>query len=171
MSLLPPNATPLERALEAHFAARAEALPVEAPRDAWIPERCPEALLPWLAWALSVDRWDADWTPDIKRAVIDAAWSDHQRKGTVGAVKRALRDVGAVYDLDENPGGERFTVHIAVHNTLTIQSGLSRLREQIGAVMRASVHWEMLSEQGLCVNLDLASGAGATSVVFLEARA
>ena len=171
MSLLPPNATKLEKALEAHFAARVEALPAEAPRDAWIPERCPEALLPWLAWALSVDRWDPDWTPDIKRAVIAAAWSDHQKKGTVGAVKRALEDVGAVYDLDENPGGNRFRLTIDVHNTLTIQSGLLRLREQIDTVMRASVHWTLIAEQGLCVDLSLASGAGAANVIFMETRA
>lgn len=171
MSLLPPNATELERSLEANFAARAEALPVESPKDAWIPGRCPEALLPWLAWAMSVDRWDPDWPPAIKRAVIASSWADHRRKGTVGAVKRALADVGAVYDLAENPGGARFTVEIDVHNTLTIQSSLTRLREQIEAVKRASVHWDLISEQGLCVELALAAGAGAASVSFLETRA
>ena len=171
MSLLPPNATPMERELEANFAARVEALPVESPRDAWIPERCPEALLPWLAWALSVDRWDPDWTPGIKRAVIASAWADHQRKGTVGAVKRALEDVGAVYDLVENPAGDRFTLTIDVHNTLTTRSSVLRLREQIEAAMRASVHWDLIAEQGLCVELALASGAGAAGVVFLETRA
>ena len=167
-SLLPPNATPLERALEATFAARLDALPAEAPRDAWIPARCPEALLPWLAWALSVDRWDPDWTAVIKRSAIASSWIEHARKGTVGAVKRALDAVGAVYDLTENPNGARFTLGIAVHNTLTIQSTQPQLRVQLQEVMRASVHWNLVVNLGLCLSAPLAAGVGATSVVFVE---
>lgn len=170
-SLLPPNATGLERALEDNFARRVEALPVEAPRDAWIPERCPEALLPWLAWALSVDRWDPEWPAGVKRQVIADAWDDHRRKGTVGAVKRALEDVGAVYDLAENPGGAHHTLRIDVRNTLTLQSATAGLREQIAAAMRASVHWTLGTEQGLCAGIALAGGVDAAHGVFLEVAA
>jgi len=58
-SLLPPNATALEHAADAAMARIAD---VNVPiRDLWNPDLCPEALLPWLAWALSVEPWDADW--------------------------------------------------------------------------------------------------------------
>ncbi|CAL4868214.1 hypothetical protein MMA231_02489 [Asticcacaulis sp. MM231] len=52
MSVLPPNASHLERALEA--AIQTPALPVPI-RDLWSPDRCPVQYLPWLARALSID--------------------------------------------------------------------------------------------------------------------
>lgn len=88
VSLLPPNATDLERAAEAALAAIYE-LPVTIDRS-WSPADCPEILLPWLAWALSVDQWEDGWPASRKRAVIAAAADVHRHKGTVGALRRAL---------------------------------------------------------------------------------
>lgn len=91
-SLLPPNATALERALEEVTARAAQvAVPVE---DLWNPQDCPAAVLPWLAWALSVDVWDASWSEDVKRTVIAESIAIHRRKGTVWAVREALRTAG-----------------------------------------------------------------------------
>lgn len=86
--LLPPNATPAERALS-EATARLGAVPVEI-RDVWSPDRCPEALLPWLADAFSVDQWDQNWTEAQKRAFIKASVSVHRRKGTISAIAEAL---------------------------------------------------------------------------------
>ncbi len=94
VSLLPPNATALERAIEGP-SGRVDALPV--PVDTvWSPETCPAALLPWLAWAFSVDTWNPAWSEKIKRQVIAQSFDVHRVKGTLGAVKRAL----AALDLD-----------------------------------------------------------------------
>lgn len=91
-SLLPPNATYQERAVEG-VTARLAAVPV--PVDTlWSPERCPAALLPWLAWSLSVDTWERDWPEHVKRAVCAAAFRVHQRKGTVASVREALAAAG-----------------------------------------------------------------------------
>jgi len=58
-SLLPPNRSPLEGALEA-VTERSTA--VEAPFNAlWDPWECPASVLPWLAWALGVQEWSARW--------------------------------------------------------------------------------------------------------------
>lgn len=65
-----------------------------AVRDIWTPERAPESVLPWLAWALSVDDWDEAWSPDRKRAVIAASVEVHRHKGTVASVKAALAAMG-----------------------------------------------------------------------------
>jgi phage tail P2-like protein len=91
-SLLPPNATPVERGFEA-AGARITALPVPV-RDTWNPATCPATLLPWLAWALSVDNWDPTWTEGQQRAVIAASVAVHRRKGTVAAVREALAAAG-----------------------------------------------------------------------------
>ena len=48
-TLLPPNASPLERALESVAADRIEAIETERVRTLWTPANCPTPLLPWLA--------------------------------------------------------------------------------------------------------------------------
>lgn len=98
-SLLPWNATPQERALEA-ATARVGAVPVPV-RALWNPDTCPPAQLPWLAWALSVDVWDADWTDAQKRAAVRSSFAVHQRKGTVGAVLTSLASLGWATDVVE----------------------------------------------------------------------
>lgn len=91
-SLLPPNATPQERALDL-ATARVGNVPVMA-RDMWNPQTCPEALLPWLAWALAVDEWDGNWPVATKRAVIAASAAIHRKKGTPASIKAALAAAG-----------------------------------------------------------------------------
>lgn len=87
-SLLPPNASTLERAISATGAQLSALLvPTRFVRDS---QRCPEALLPFLAWELSVDEWNTDWGEDVKRSVIAASVQVHRHKGTRGAVRRAL---------------------------------------------------------------------------------
>lgn len=90
--LLPPNATRLDRAV-----MQATALPDDMKVNIGDPARpydCPPALLPWLAWAMSVDRWNPDWSEDVKRAVIAQSVLIHRRKGTIGSVRRALAAYG-----------------------------------------------------------------------------
>ena len=90
--LLPPNRTPLERALD-RTTARLGAVPVPI-KDLWNPWRCPKALLPWLAWALSVDEWDSAWPEARKREAIEASIELHRYKGSVWSVREALRRIG-----------------------------------------------------------------------------
>lgn len=86
--LLPPNATPAERAISETI-ARLGDVPVET-RDVWSTDNCPERILPWLADAFSVDQWNQNWTESQKRAFIKASVSVHRRKGTIGAIREAL---------------------------------------------------------------------------------
>lgn len=90
--ILPPNTTQQEQALEA-TTARISDIPVPI-RSLWNPEACPTALLPWLAWAMSVDEWNPDWTEAQKRAVIRASVEIHRHKGTIGAVRRVVDAFG-----------------------------------------------------------------------------
>lgn len=114
VSLLPWNATPQERALEA-ATARVGAVPMPV-RALWNPETCPAAQLPWLAWALSVDVWDADWTDAQKRAAVRASFAVHQRKGTVGAVLTSLASLGWATDVvewfEDSPAAAPYTFRV-----------------------------------------------------------
>jgi len=51
---------------------------------------CPAELLPWLAWGLSVDTWDAGWTEADKRAAVAGSIELHRRKGTRVSVEIVL---------------------------------------------------------------------------------
>ena len=86
-SLLPPNATQLERALEA---GAARIVDVHAPADIDDPMTCPVEVLPWLAWGLSVDGWDPDWTDADKRAAVAGSIDLHRHKGTRMSVETVL---------------------------------------------------------------------------------
>lgn len=98
-SLLPPSATAQERAIE-QATARVGAVPVPL-RTLWDPDDCPAALLPWLAWTYSVDRWSSSWTEAQKRASIRAAAAVHRYKGTVASIRDAVGALGYTIDLTE----------------------------------------------------------------------
>ncbi len=100
-TLLPPNATEFERNLEAVIAARLQGIP--APTDQlWNPQTCPAELLPWLAWALSVDEWNSSWTEQQQRNAVAASIALHKQKGTVSAVKRIITQIFGVGDVIEH---------------------------------------------------------------------
>lgn len=90
-SLLPPSATALGRAADLAAAGRIDPLP--APR-LWDPWTCPVAVLPALAWALSVDEWDDAWNEAVKRQICATSLPVHARKGTVYSIRQALASAG-----------------------------------------------------------------------------
>ena len=55
---------------------------------------CPSDLLSWLAWTLSVDTWDTNWSEDQKRQSIAHSYLVHMRKGTVSSVREVLKGAG-----------------------------------------------------------------------------
>ncbi len=87
-SILPPRSTVLQKALE-RVADDLLDLPVEL-RKLWSPAECPASHLPWLAWALSVDIWDANWSEAVKRAAVADAIAFQRRKGTRASLRTAL---------------------------------------------------------------------------------
>ncbi len=115
-TLLPPNATPLERRA-AQAGARIERVPVPL-RDLWNPATCPAELLPFLAWSFSVDRWNPSWPLATKRAVTAAAYFVHRKKGTIGALRRAVEPLGFLIRVIEwwqtNPPGPRGSFRLEV---------------------------------------------------------
>lgn len=114
--LLPVGSSPLEVAA-AQVAAEIDRVPVTL-RTLWNPQECPLALLPYLAWALSVDRWDFDWPEATKRSVVASAFFVHRRKGTISALRRVVEPLGYLievrewWQLDEEPGTFRLVVGV-----------------------------------------------------------
>ena len=96
-SLLPLNSTQLERAMEAAFFEKT----IVPLRDLYNADTCPVHLLPHLAWAWSVDRWDYRWTEATKRAAIKASYYIHAHKGTIGALRRVVEPLGYLIEIIE----------------------------------------------------------------------
>ncbi|HHA2674756.1 TPA: phage tail protein I [Stenotrophomonas maltophilia] len=96
--LLPPNSTKGERALV--DAATMRRLPVQLP-ELWDADKCPADLLPWLAWALSVDEWKAYWPEQVKRARVRSAIAIQRRKGTARSVMDVVESFGGSLSIRE----------------------------------------------------------------------
>lgn len=98
-SLLPPNATALERAVSAlGLDVRNIPVPLRTLHD---PYQCPAKLLPWLAYQVAVDEWDEAWTTQVKRDVIAQSIPLKRIKGTYGAVQRAVSALGITATVQE----------------------------------------------------------------------
>lgn len=119
--LLPPNGTQLERAA-AQALADIERVPVPL-RKLWNPYECPAPLLPYLAWAFSVDRWDETWSEAAKRDVIAKSFYVHRKKGTISALRRVVEPLGYLLEVvqwfETEPEGPRgtFALRIGVLDT------------------------------------------------------
>lgn len=115
-NLLPPNSTQFERQFSAAF-ARVSA--VETPARSFnLPLEAPAVVLPWLAWERSVDDWKKSWTEAQKRQTINNAHYVHCHKGTIGALERALQNLGIQAVVQEwfnmSPIGQPYTFSIQI---------------------------------------------------------
>lgn len=97
--LLPGNTTPLERQA-AQALAQIQRVPIPL-RQLSNPTTCPVELLPYLAWAFSVDRWNSSWTEAAKRSAIQSSHYIHSRKGTIGALRRVVEPLGYLIEVLE----------------------------------------------------------------------
>lgn len=115
-NLLPPNSTQFERQFSVAF-ARVSA--VETPARTFnLPLEAPAVVLPWLAWERSVDDWKKSWTEAQKRQTINNAHYVHCHKGTIGALERALKNLGIQAVVQEwfnmSPIGQPYTFSIQI---------------------------------------------------------
>lgn len=147
MTLLPPNTTPLERNLE-QATAQAVQLPV-ALRDLWLPASAPVHLLPHLAASWSVDHWDEAWSDDKKRQAIGNSYFVHRRKGTVGAIRRAieptfkLNQITMWWQQATEPG--TFSVDVSVTDVGIDESLYQELERQLNDAKPVSRHMTHLT--------------------------
>lgn len=94
VSLLPPNASPVLRALSEAFAPAAELPPIDL-STRWDPHRCPTGRLPSLAADLGVQLWKPEWPESKKRTVIARSIALMRRRGTLPSFAEHLAFVGA----------------------------------------------------------------------------
>ena len=141
-SLLPINSTQLERAIEAASTDQT-VIPL---RSLYNPTTCPVHLLPHLAWAWSVDRWDDRWTEAAKRNAVRASFYIHSRKGTIGALRRVVEPLGYLLEVIEwwqtVPEGPpaTFALRVGVLDTGITEEMFSELERLIDDAKPVSRH-------------------------------
>ncbi|MEI9598044.1 phage tail protein I [Moellerella wisconsensis] len=140
--LLPVGSSPLELAAAGSL-AQIERVPIPI-RILWNPDLCPVHLLPYLAWAFSVDRWDKDWTEKAKRDAIKAAMFIHKHKGTIGALRRVIEPLGYLIRVIEwwktNETAGTFRLDIGVLETGLTEEMYHELEDVIFDTKPASRH-------------------------------
>lgn len=113
-------------------------------RTLWTPTACPVDLLPYLAWALSVDRWDKSWPAAKKVTAIQQSYWLHRRKGTRAAVRRVIEDMGFSatfaewFDVGDEPG--TFRLEVDVNEVGLTPKTLDELNRLIGDAKPVSRH-------------------------------
>jgi phage tail P2-like protein len=144
-SLLPNNATPLERALSEVIARLAD---VSVPLvSLWDADTCPTELLPWLAWALSVDEWGPSWPDDIKRSVLRDSIRVHRYKGTLSAIRCVLQAVPQAVVIEEwyEYGGQPHTFRLLVDGLDTAgvidSDGYAEIRRLVDSAKPVRSHY------------------------------
>lgn len=139
MSLLPSNATVLERAMEK---ACDQGIDPEIIRGVADSARCPPNFLPWLGWAMKVEGWEAAETEEQQRDLIHEAIPIHKTKGTVGAIRRVLKAVRVNADFKEwqqIPGAAPYTFEITAWANENRGGEGSIISPQLGERLRALV--------------------------------
>lgn len=161
--LLPAGSTALEVAA-AQACAVIERMPVPL-RRLWNPQTCPAELLPYLAWAWSVDRWDANWPEATRRNVVAASAYVHRHKGTIGAIRRVVEPLGYLIKITEwwktgdAPG--TFRLDVGVLETGITDEMYNELERLIADAKPCSRHLI-----GLSINLDVTGGLPVAAACY-----
>ena len=176
LSLLPLNASELERHLEQVVNAATD-LPVPV-SQLWDPDTCPLSLLPWLAWAFSVDEWDDRWGEHIKRQVVKNSFDVHRYKGTPYAVQQALDSLNIKTHLREwwAPDGNQvpgtMTVVALINENLTdddegviTREMLEQVTRVIKSARRGVMHFDVELGLSLEEGLGLSGAIGPSAGV------
>jgi phage tail P2-like protein len=172
-SLLPPNASKLERALEA-ATARVGDVPVPL-SELWDPAACPIDLLPWLAWGLSADVWDAAWPEAVKRNAVATSIAQHRIKGTPAAVKTVLARFDALLELVEwwQSGGTPHTFEVrlplnADGGTRATAAFAEAIIRDVTRVKPVRAHFELVQQITASAAIGIVGVARAVSMLRLQ---
>ena len=123
-SLLPPNASALDRAAEKVMATHLSTIP-QPHRALWNPDTCPLSHLPWLAWSMGVEAWRTEWPEAIKRAIVRNAIQVQRQRGTIKSVRDTVASFGGAISIRDwwqtTPKGTPHTFELVF--TMTGQDG------------------------------------------------
>lgn len=172
-TLLPANRSKLEVAIEQEQAGKYCRIHPEILAQIHNPLTCPVELLPWLAYAASVDVYNEAWAEHTKRAVIANAFAAHRQKGLHGSIETALSALGVSVEVIEwwqaKPPAEVGTMEVIVHVDQQIIPDaevvlgievIHDLLRQLERNKRASIHYTFTTRLNAETGMAIAYSAG-----------
>lgn len=139
-SLLPDNRTLIETALEQTLAEHLAAIPSPFP-DLWNPDDVSLDLLPWLAQAKGVTRWNATAPESERRTAVRDIWPLQKEAGMRAAIRRATIAAGFEAEVvpwyRQQPAGSPYSMMVtgwAADKPLTEEQRLDLLQRVQDAV-------------------------------------
>lgn len=170
-SILPAHLSDLERDLDIALARIENVnIPISV---LWNPFECPIDVLPYLAWALSVDQWKSSWSEDTKRKVVANSLEVHRKKGTRPAVEAALAAFNIKTELKEwfesdpmLPKGT-FNIDVIVPQQGISKSLLSEISQEINNSKRKSAHYVLkaVASSDMDVNTALYTSSSVNTII------
>lgn len=165
-SLLPENASRLERAFERAFLDLLDEM--EAPFPTLLdPQQTPAEFLPYLANDRGVGEWESAAADDEKRKTVAAAWPTKRLAGTGKALATALESLSFSTTLvpwqEDSPRGEPFTLRIDALSEETIDEvKTARLFQRIAGAKaeRDTLTLRMLREATMPLYISTATAQG-----------
>lgn len=155
--LLPFNASKVEKAMSEGASSSIREMQVRH-GDLWNPATVPVEFIPWLAHALSVDHWNSNWPESVKREVLFQSVAVHRRKGTIGAIRRALEATGLPTQVKEwfETGGSPHSFTVQVDIRSLIQQGeafndalIAELSRSVDLTKPVRSHYSIVAYYGL----------------------
>lgn len=172
-SLLPPNATAGERAIESAMLARIDLSNIGTLKN---PLTCDASVLPFLASERAISHWDTTWTEQEKREAVVGAIAFHKIKGTRTAVEEVLARHHGALDIvvwhEANPRRSPYTFEVRapaaeIPASFLTQDRAEAIIRDVAAAKSARDHFDFVQ------NIDLTSGmfvaAGGMSGTALRA--
>lgn len=170
-SLLPPSASSIERTIETAIGERT--VGINAPiAQLWNVDTCPAELLPWLAWAFSVEVWDHNWSQEIQRNVIRQSIQVHQVNGTASAARQAL---SAVFDEAEifewfQTGGDPYTFSVSVAGAIRGATSISTAMDIIKRTKPVRAHLSKIQvKSGSDITFSLGTAVAVRMTQMIDA--
>ncbi len=174
-SILPPNATPVAKAVEAATARLGE-VPVQI-REVWNADTCPQELLPWLAWGLGLQTWSSDWPEAVQRQRVKNAIPIARTMGTAKSVRDVVASFGGAVALKEwwetDPPGTpgTFTLVVQLNGPGGSEATSDFVNQVIDEVTRTKpVRAHFTFTQGLAAAGAIGMAGGARTASFARVQ-
>ncbi|ENN6810711.1 phage tail protein I [Vibrio fluvialis] len=151
VSKLPPSASKMERVMEQVFWEELALIERDI-HNFYDPYQCRVDLLPYLAWEMSVDYWDENWSEQTKRDVIAASNPIHTTKGTRYALDKSIesiRDDGLSvtewFDDEANLAPGFFRVNLEARNSDIDENTVPQIYTAVNNAKNTRSHLESIS--------------------------
>lgn len=171
-SLLPINHSVFERSLEL-TSSRIDNIPTPI-RDVWNPQTCPLELLPWLAWAYSIDSWKDYWPESVKRSILEKAIEVSKRKGTRQSLLDVVSSFGIEMNIDETSttlAPFQFNVEIDINTVGAQDNEFTRdVVNELSRTKRSSSYFELQQKIKLKSEITLIGRVRVSRLIRFSAK-